>query len=357
MSAARNIAIVALAVALTLAGCTPNIAPGHPIPRNPYAYQFEEYWYKFDRLYPYFEYKHINWQAAYGEYRPLANQVHNESELVALLKHMATPLRDIHVWFKSPGGEYVNTYDSKRADDPNWSPGPLSVYVPDLSYYGGADWGFGHVQGFAYIFIGDWKKSALSLDDFATALEQFESSPGLILDVRMNSGGNDHLAYKTAGYFADRSRLSEYYRYRNGPAPGDLGPPKPRYVEPAVGVHYPGLVMLLIGPDSFSSTENFIAAMQTLPNVTTIGATTGGASGCPETFALGDGWSYSVPVCYDMTADHHVIEWNGIQPEVPVSATQADFQRGDDPVLDTALQLLKEKLKAQENPAPPSTHR
>lgn len=349
MSAVRVIAIAALFAALALVGCTPNIAPGHAIPRNPYAYQFEEYWYKFDRLYPYFEYKHVDWQAAYDEYRPLADKVNNEPELVHLLTRMTTPLKDVHVWFKSPEGEYVNTYDSKRADDPNWSPGPLGVYVPDLAYYGGADWGYGHVQGFPYIFIADWKKHALSLDDFATALAQFDASPGLILDVRMNSGGNDELAYKIAAYFAAKPHLSEYYRYRNGPHPGDLGLPKPRYLEPAAGVHYSGLVMLLIGPDSFSSTENFIAAMQTLPNVTTIGATTGGASGCPETFALGEGWTYSVPVCYDMTADHRVIEWNGIQPEVAVPVTQADFGRGDDPVLDAALQLLKAKLKAQDN--------
>ncbi|MGH8292925.1 MAG: S41 family peptidase [Gammaproteobacteria bacterium] len=352
MSAGNIRALAGLFAALALTGCTPNLAPGHPVPKNSYAYQFEEYWYKFERLYPYFEYKHVNWQAEYDDYRPLADKVTSETQLINLLMRMATPLRDVHVWFKSPDGQYLNTYDSKRADNPNWSPGPLSVYVPDLAYYGGADWGFGHVQGFPYIFIGDWEKTALSLDDFAAALEQFESSPGLILDVRMNSGGNDHLAYKIAGYFADRSHLSEYYRYRNGPRPGDLGPPKPRYVTPAIGVHYPGLVMLLIGPDSFSSTENFIAAMQTLPNVTTLGATTGGASGCPETFALGDGWIYSVPVCFDMTADHHVIEWNGIQPEVLVTATRADFEHGDDPVLDAAVQLLKAKLKAQHQPPP-----
>jgi C-terminal processing protease CtpA/Prc len=218
--------------------------------------------------------------------------------------------------------------------------------VPDLAYYGGADWGFGHIQGIPYIFIADWKKHALSLDAFEATLEQFQFSPGLILDVRMNSGGDDKLAYKIAGYFTDAPRLSEYYRYRDGPAPGDLGSPRARYLQPSLGVHYNGKVMLLIGPDSFSSTENFIAAMQTLPNVTTIGATTGGASGCPKTYALGDGWQYSVPVCYDMTADHQVIEWNGIQPKIAVTATRADFRRGDDPVLDEALKLLKVKLRA-----------
>ena len=329
---------------LCIVGCTPLIAPSHAVPKNPYAYQFEEYWYKFDRLYPYFEYKHVDWQAAYDQYRPLADKISNEADLVALLMRMTTQLKDVHVWFKSPDGQYLTTYDPKRANDPNWSPRALNIYVPDLAYYGGADWGFGHLQGIPYIFIADWEKHALSLDDFEAALEQFQFSPGIILDVRMNSGGDDKLAYKIAGYFADTPHLSEYYRYRNGPRPGDLGPPKARYVQPGPGIRYTGWVMLLIGPDSFSSTENFVAAMQTLPHVVTIGATTGGASGCPVTYALGDGWQYSVPICYDMTANHQVIEWNGIQPEVPVSATRKNFARGDDPVLDEALKLLKSKI-------------
>jgi hypothetical protein len=330
--------------------CAALIAPGHAVPKNPYAYQFEEYWYKFDRLYPYFEYKHVDWQAVYDQYRPLADKINNEADLVALLMRMTTPLKDVHVWFKSPEGRYLTTYDPKRANEPNWSARALDIYVPDLAYYGGADWGFGHVHGIPYIFIADWNKYALSLDDFEATLEQFQSSPGLILDVRMNSGGDDKLAYKIAGYFTDTPHLSEYYRYRDGPRPGDLGPAKPRYVQPALGVRYGGRIMLLIGPDSFSSTENFIAAMQTLPNVTTLGATTGGASGCPETFALRDGWTYSVPVCYDMTADHKVIEWNGISPEIPITATRSDFRRGDDPILDEALKLLKAKPEAKNTP-------
>ncbi len=336
-------------VMLALLGCVPAIAPGHAEPKNIYARQFEEYWYKFDRLYPYFDYKHVDWQAIYAHYRPLAYKVTNEQQLVTLLASMGTVLKDVHVWLRSPAGKYVNTYDPARATDPNWNAAILGKkYVTDLEYFGGADWGFGHVHGFGYIFIDDWNKRALSLEDFDAVLSQFPSNTGLILDVRMNEGGDEALAYKVAGHFTSRPHLSEYYRYRNGPLPSDLGHAVPRYLEPSLGARYTGPVMLLIGPDSFSSTENFIAAMQTLPQVTTVGATTGGASGCPHTFSLGKGWHYSVPICYDMTARGRVIEWNGIKPEVAVATTPADFKHGDDPVLDRAVMLLRAKLKAAE---------
>ncbi|MGH8398025.1 MAG: S41 family peptidase [Gammaproteobacteria bacterium] len=334
-----------------LSGCASIIAPGHAVPKNPYAYQFEEYWYKFDRLYPYFDYKHVDWQAAYDQYRLQADKVTNEAQLVALLIRMTKPLRDVHVWFKSPDGKYLTTYNPARASDPNWDPTVIDKYVPDLSYYGGADWGFGHIKGYAYIFIADWNKHALSLNEFDTVLTRFTSSRGLILDVRMNEGGDEAMAYKLAAHFTDTPKLTEYYRYRNGPLPDDLGSPRPKYLNPSLGFHYTGPVMLLIGSDSFSSTENFIAAMQTLPNVTTIGETTGGASGCPETYKLAKGWQYSVPVCYDMTSDHKVIEWNGIQPKITVTTTPADFRRGQDPVLGRALELLQK----QSGPAHPDT--
>lgn len=342
---ARNIIYGTLCgMMLSLLGCTPAIAPGHAVPENIYTRQFEEYWYKFDRLYPYFYYKHVDWQAAYDHYRPLADKVTNEQQLVTLLAQMGVELKDIHVWFRSPDGKYLTTYNPARATVPNWSGEVINKYAPDLAYYGGADWGFGHVDGFAYIFIADWNKKAFSLNDFDAVLAHFKPSHGLILDLRMNEGGDEGLAYNVAAHFAATRHLSEYTRYRNGPLPGDLGSVRPKYLEPSLGSHYSGPVMLLIGPDSFSSTENFTAAMQTLPNVTTVGAATGGASGCPRTYTLGNGWDYSVPVCFDMTASHQIIEWNGIAPEVPVSTASVDFKHGGDPVLDKALKLLKTKL-------------
>lgn len=334
-------AIAALSLALMLSGCAPAIAPGHVLPENRYARQFEEYWYRFDRLYPYFDYKHVDWQAAYTRYRPLADQVRNERQLVTLLDRMVKPLRDVHVWFRAPDGKYLSSYDPPRSANPNWNARVITERVHHLGHYRGADWGFGRVDGFRYVFIADWDKRRMALHELERVLTRFEPRRGLILDVRVNAGGNTRLAYRVAGHFAAIPHLTEYFRYRNGPLPGDLSAPRPKYLEPSLGYHYTGPVMLLVGPDSFSSTENFITAMQTLPNVTTVGATTGGASGCPRRFTLGDGWHYSVPICYDMTADHRVIEWNGIPPEVPVPTTAADFQHGDDPVLDAAIALLE----------------
>ena len=97
---------------------------------------------------------------------------------------------------------------------------------------------------------------------------------------------------------------------------------------------------MLSGRGIFSSNESFIAAMRELPNVTIVGDTTGGGTGNPKTFPLGDGWSYSVSRWIEWTADRRVIEWNGIPSDVFVPWDPADPGTGHDPVLEAALARL-----------------
>ena len=74
--------------------------------------------------------------------------------------------------------------------------------------------------------------------------------------------------------------------------------------------------------------------MREIPHVTLVGDTTGGSSGNPHMFRLGNGWEYAVPRWINYTADMQVIEWNGIEPDIYVKTTEEDFLDGRDPVLD-----------------------
>lgn len=331
-------------VPLLLLGCAlQRPHPPHPPARSVYAREFERFWANFDRLYPYFEYKHVDWDAQYAAFRPWVNAVHDDRQFIALLTQMVAPLRDVHIKFKTPDGRLLPSYEPHTS--PNWDTKVLEKYVSDRFYYEGEKWIFGQVRGIPYIMIPEWTGRAFSVQDFDATLEKFRDAPALILDVRMNGGGDDKLAYAVADRFAAQTRISEYVQFRDGPLHNDFTGLQPRYVRPSGPWQFTRPVALLIGPDSFSSNESFIAAMQTLPNVTTLGATTGGGSGDPEFFPLGDGWRYSVPRWIDYTADKQIIEWRGIAPEVPVATTPQDFQRGDDPVLDAALKRLQSQLQ------------
>ena len=340
---------------LLMAGCVANtVKYPHPVPHTFYASEFDAFWDHYARYYPYFDYKHVDWDAQYTRYRPQADLATSQTELVGILKKMLAPLRDVHAVLITPDDRQIHTYEPVLA--PNWDYPVIEKYVPDRYTFRRGNWFYGRIGGIGYIMIPAWTEHDFSLRDFDKALVALGRSPALIIDVRMNGGGDDGLAYDVASRLAGVARVTEYLRYRDGPSPGDLTPLEPRRLHPRWFWQYTRPVAVLIGPDCFSSNESFIAAMQTQPNVVTMGATTGGGSGNPRFFYLGDGWRYSVPTWIDYTADKKIIEWNGIQPQIPVKTTPEDFRRGDDPVLDAALRLLRQQL-ARVTPVSSAPHR
>jgi C-terminal processing protease CtpA/Prc len=194
-----------------------------------------------------------------------------------------------------------------------------------------------------YLVFGQWLTSDFSSAAVDSVLELFRDAPAIIIDVRMNGGGDESLALSVASRFYDMARVATHVRYRNGPRHSDLGPPQPVVVDRRGSWQFTKPVLVLVGPGCFSSTEAFVAAMRVLPNVTVVGDTTGGGSGNPRTFSLGGGWQYSVPRWIEYTSTMDVIEWNGIAPNVVVPVSDADWSAGRDPVLDYAARWAAER--------------
>jgi C-terminal processing protease CtpA/Prc len=162
----------------------------------------------------------------------------------------------------------------------------------------------------------------------------------MIVDVRMNPGGNDSLAFEIAGRFARTAVVFGFVRFRSGPAHTDFGPTTTRTLNPRGSWQYTGAVLLLIGRRCASSNESFIAAMGQLPNVTLVGDRTAGSTGNPGTFQLAGGWSYTVSRWIEYTVDNQPIEDVGLSPDVFVTTSSGDFARGQDPVLEWALKTV-----------------
>lgn len=82
--------------------------------------------------------------------------------------------------------------------------------------------------------------------------------------------------------------------------------------------------------------------MGTLPNVTVVGDTTGGASGNPQTIPLGNGWSFTVPRWIEFGPDRQPIEWKGVAPTIAVPWKPRAFDTQGDQLIDTAVGMLGE---------------
>jgi C-terminal processing protease CtpA/Prc len=223
----------------------------------------------------------------------------------------------------------------------NWDRAVWQQYIARAGWtQGQVDWGHGVLDGVPYIAIGGWNATSIRAADFDAAFERYRNSPALILDVRMNGGGMDSLAFEIAGRFIRSPINAGYVRYRNGPGHTDFGAPVQRTVSPRGPWQYSGTVLLLMGRRCASSNESFIMAMGQLPNVTLVGERTAGSTGNPTTFPLAGGWSYTVSRWIEYTTDNQIIEDNGISPDVLVTATAGDFASGRDPVLDFAVNRL-----------------
>jgi hypothetical protein len=300
-----------------------------------YAAQFDAVWPRYDAMYPYFDYKRVNWDSLRAVFRPRAAAATSEQEVANVVRDMLGQLRDVHAWLVSPNGSSVATFSPTAFV--NWRSDVWQKYIRVYAWQQQAtNLGYGRIEGIPYVAIGAWNTTQFNAGTVDAMLEQFKDAPAMVIDVRMNGGGNSALADSVAARFFDADHVATYVRFRNGPLHSDFGPLQASHVSPRGSWQFRKPVLLLVGRGCFSSNEEFIAAMSQLSNVTIAGDTTGGGSGNPALFDLGEGWQYSVPRWIEYTAAMQVVEWNGLAPGVVVRVTAADFDGGIDPVLEYA---------------------
>ena len=308
-------------------------------PAPTFVAQFDTLWTRFESVYPSFAYKQVDWQAQRARYRPRAERARSQNELVAVLLAMLAPLRDLHIWLVDPRGQVVPSY--KPGTIANFDSRRWVQAMHDANYVARAPQvGDGMVGGYAYMNIGTWKQP-VSEELLEEMLQRARDAQGLIIDVRTNAGGSDAVALAFAGRFTRRSIVGSYVRI-NTDVP-EVEMPLARTVAPRGGWQFTRPVVVISGRGGFSATETFVAAMRTMPQVTVIGDTTGGASGNPATFALGNGWQFSVPRWMEYGPDRQPIEWRGVPPHITIAWTPSQYDSGRDPLIDAAVGLLGER--------------
>ncbi len=312
-----------------------------PAPSRSFVEQFDTLWTRFDDVYPSFAYKQVDWRAQRATYRARAQRSRSQDELIAVLVDMLTPLRDLHVWLVDPRGQVVPTF--RPAVLANFERSRWESAMRDASYLAHhRDFGEGTVGGYAYLYIGSWKEP-VNQDALDLALSRMRDAPGLIIDVRNNAGGTDQTALAFASRFTTRAFTASYVEIRMDSLVKNIEMPLARTIGPRGGWQYTRPVVVLSGRGGFSATESFVAAMRTLPQVTVVGDTTGGASGNPATFALGNGWRFTVPRWLEFGPDKRPIEGRGVAPHLAMMWDPANYDSARDPLIDAAVGLLGER--------------
>lgn len=247
--------------------------------------------------------------------------------------------RDVHLWLEVKG-KVIPTF--RRNVRPNGNLSRLNRVVPNFKQHNSRVSTGRFENGVGYILISTWSdKDRASLEAAFTALGDFSDAPGLIIDVRFNSGGAEPLAAEFAGCFIDAPKVYAKHVTVSPTEAGGFTDPSERVIQPNRGrPKWRGEIVVLTGPYVMSSCEAFLLMMKQVSGCKLVGATSFGASGNPKPFALSNDVTIYVPSWKAMLPDGTVFEGVGIVPDLLVETSPGDF-RSSDPVLDLALQILR----------------
>lgn len=313
-----------------------------PITREIAAKAFDKLWETINREYPMFIIRpEVDWDKLDRKYRPEAINAQSDTELAIIMADMLSHLRDLHIGLKIRGNN-VPVYRRDYTD--NWNK-KVDIYqslVGPVQKAGNRVMWAKTKDGIGWIIITAWY-GAETPDEFDDALEEMRDTRGLIVDVRMNSGGDSLLAAMIAGRFVDKTRTYLYYRHRNGTARTDLTEKIPQLVSPRGPWRYDRPVILLMGQKCLSANESFCAQMSVCPQVTTMGDHTRGSTGFPIEFKLPAEITARIPQWIAYLPDGQLFDERGVQPDVLFEGTADSFTANRDELMSMALERLRKE--------------
>jgi C-terminal processing protease CtpA/Prc len=200
----------------------------------------------------------------------------------------------------------------------------------------------------AYVALNTFGTDEL-VKKWTEAFPKIAAARAMILDVRLNGGGDSPIGYEVIRTLVDRPAPgSRHLMRRYNPTERAGGaliewsevPASAEMIQPRPGAFFGGPVVILVGPGTFSAAENFLVAWKNSGRGKLIGEPSGGSTGRPLTFQLPGGGSARVCTRRDTFPDG--TEWvgKGIEPDILARPTVADIRAGSDPVLQRAIQFL-----------------
>jgi carboxyl-terminal processing protease len=202
-------------------------------------------------------------------------------------------------------------------------------------------------SGNAYIRFDGFQPSITK--EFRTALERFRNSPGLIVDLRRNGGGDLGVLVPIAGYFFDKKTLFAKDETRSGKPlsefAGVLRLPLELYVGRSGDQIYSGPVVVLIDSRSASSSEVFAAGMQDSQRARIVGSQSCGCVlGIAKPRVMKGGGVLEMSEVLWFSPKGRRLEGTGILPDQEVVPTLKSLQANEDPALAAADRALVQMI-------------
>lgn len=322
---------------LWLTGC-------HDVPQEPNNARgnFEALWTIINEHYCFLNEKGVDWNDIHKEYGKKISDEMTAQELFIVLADMLEELKDGHTNLISPFE--VSYYRKWWSDYPqNFDERLIEQYYFNFNYrqVSGIKYGI-LANNIGYMGYGSFT-SIIGEGNLDAVLSYVGTCDGLIIDVRDNGGGNMTMVERLVGRFITSRITAGYMIHKTGPGANDFSEPFAYYFSPAEQgrVMWTKPIVVLTNRSTFSAANNFVSVMQYLPQVTIVGAMTGGGSGMPFSSELPIGWGVRFSACSVLDAEGNTTEF-GINPAegCEVALDPVEALNGHDTMLDFAIKLL-----------------
>ena len=316
-----------------------------PEPENTPENNFNILWKEFDRYYPSFIIRNINWDTLYSIYKPRITPQTSEDEFWDITIGLLSNFNDIHVFMYN--WDHTKHYESSRIGNSF----DFDIYLIKTKYLnlnyktaGNGNFTYGRFPGdsIGYIYIRTFSNVSTWYHDIDIIVKELSDVKSIIIDVRDNYGGYEDVFAYIASTFTDKPVNYAEEIYRNGPNHNDFSSPVVNSVIPdLVRNTFTKRTILLTNKKTMSMGELFSLFFQQLPNSEQIGEFTAGGLGATRMFQLPNGWTYYMPVLLHLTISGINLENVGVEPDIYAWNSEEGIKNGYDNILETALNHLK----------------
>ena len=335
------------------------------------SYNFEVFWQTFAENYAFFAERGMDWQSVRSTYLPRLAAVSDDAGLRDIFADIFRQLQDRHVmlitdqgimnsglpaivarWYKAgdthsvPVAERMLRTRLTEYLSPPWrryfDPGSLRQLSSNITHATAMG---GRIGYLSIASESDYTSSdAAQLDDRAAANEQFSKvfsgfsgKQGIIVDLRLNSGGSDEIGLDIAGWLTDRSRPGFTKCARDGASTT----PTQRVRVQRQSAAFSGPTVVLVSNLTTSAGENIAMMVKDFPQVILVGDRTSGVHSDPLIKSLPNGWRFTLSNEIFVAPDGTAYEGIGVPPDILVPYEPEEVRTsGVDPLLEKALELL-----------------
>lgn len=311
---------------------------------------FDVFWTTFAENYPFFAAKNVDWAAVRAQYRPKVRPDMSDDEFFALLTDMVRPLRDAHVVLGAGDRRFAALKPGTTLPTPDQEREVRSFIVRrdldgmPLREFGRGRIGYAELPGrIGYLrliaftgYTGQGYAADAAELDRALDTVLTKQLRGLIIDVRINVGGDDPHGIRIAQRLTTRPYLAYTKQAHDDPRR------QPLWVLRGSTVHT-GPVAVLTGGSTFSAGETFTQALiGRAPSPLRIGENTQGVFSDKLERTLPNGWFFTLPNEKYLTRSGQTFDGTGIPPHIRTPVfTEEEFAANRDSAFDQAVTLLR----------------